>query len=763
MDITNSNVRDWLNDIDDAKKREKDYCENGQKILDIYNSKHPEKIPFNILYSNTETLVPALYSQTPRPVVKRRFNQEVNPLVQAVEQAGTRMLEYLLDTNMEGYERFDESMLDAVKDASLPGRGVTQIKFDAKLTEDEIDYPLVCTDSKKWNRVIFGEADKWAQMPWIAFEDYLDKDECEELFGDKANDLKYSDTKDDDDDLDEDKKSKVAQIYQVWDKTQKKVFYISHQYDGFLREDDDPMEISGFFPIPRPLTLIRKANDLEVTALYTTYQNQAKELNRITTRLNRVIEAIKVRVLYDGNISDDLERLMAEDDNAFVPTEKGSFMNEGGFDKSLWMMPIEKLVSVAQTLFQSREQCKMVIYEITGISDILRGMSHASETLGAQKIKETWGTMRLKNMQRDVQKYVRDSLRIMLDVASNKIPERFWRDYTGLPYPTADEKAQAQQQLQMQEAQYKEQVRAQLQQAQMQGAQPQEPQPFQPDQQLLQVAQSPSWTEILEILNDDFLRSYRIDIETNSTLDIEATEDKQQVAEFMNAIAQFMNGLMPMVQGQMLPFGAAKSMMLEIVRRYRFGVDVEDEIKQMQEPPQQNPEEAFKQLEQAKKQFEGQQKQAGQQLQKQQQELQKGFEEMQKVKDTFEQEKKKAGDELDGRFFDLEKQQMQFDYERKIAEERLKIEQELQDRMMEMDADEAKMEIKALIEEHKRSVQSMLDKHQACVKDVMTPKSQEMPKFPEVKIENYMPDGNKKISISRDESGSIDGAEVITE
>ena len=47
-------------------------------------------------------------------------------------------------------------------------------------------------------------------------------------------------------------------------------------------------------------------------------------------------------------------------------------------------------------LYQQREQIKAVIYELTGLSDIARGASKASETLGAQQLKSQWGSIRLK-------------------------------------------------------------------------------------------------------------------------------------------------------------------------------------------------------------------------------------------------------------------------------------------------------------------------------------------------------------------------------
>jgi hypothetical protein len=120
-------VRKWLNEIGAARKREKDFRKDGERILRIYGGDKQEETPYNILYSNTETLLPALFSQTPRPVVQRRFKDE-DPLGKAAAEAGQRTLGFLLDTNVEGYETFQESVQAAVLDALLPGRGVTMLE-----------------------------------------------------------------------------------------------------------------------------------------------------------------------------------------------------------------------------------------------------------------------------------------------------------------------------------------------------------------------------------------------------------------------------------------------------------------------------------------------------------------------------------------------------------------------------------------------------------------------------------------------------------
>jgi len=758
VEITDESVQGWLDEIKESKKREKEFRKNGKIINEIYNGEKSDSVPFNILYSNTETLKPALYSQTPRPVVKRRFNQDESPLISAVEEAGTRILEYFLDTNIDGYESFDDSMSDAVLDGALPGRGITQIKFDSTMEgEDKLKWAFVCADSRKWNQVHFGFAKKWSGMPWIAFEEYLDEDEAEKLFEEEVvKEMQFSETDEDEGD-DTDKqgnksKRKTALIYQIWIKDDREVKWISPQYDGYLKEQDDPLEITGFFPIPKPLMFHLKSNNLIPTALYSLYENQAKELNRITNRLNRVIEAIKVRGIYDGALGDELDKIMDEDDNSLVPTDKGATMIEGGFDKAIWFMPIEKLVGVAQTLMAAREQVKSVIYEITGLSDVIRGQSKASETLGAQKIKESWGTMRLKNHQKRVQYYVRDSLRIMLDIATTKIPQRLWIKMTGLRYPTNDEKKKAQVQFDALKEQAMKQVQAQKQQAQMMAQQGQQPPPMKPPPppppQLVELLQKPTWEEILTVLKDDLTRSFKIDIETNSTLDIEATEDQAQVSEFMNAMAQFMNGTMPMVKEKVLPFDAAKSMFLEIARRFRFGSDVEEQLQKMVEPKGLNEEQLKKQADELKKKSADIQKQ----FEAKKQEIEA---ESKKIAET----KQKVGQELDKQVIDLNTQKMEFEFEKKLFAKQMDFDKQMAEKEHEMELKEAKSEISELVEKSKRDTQSLLDRHCASVEKLM-PEKVEPDEEKGVNITNVMPDGTKSITINRDDDGRISGAEI---
>lgn len=577
-----NSVLQWRNRLADAMKQEKEFRKDGTAVTKLYEEGKDGAVcaPFNILYSNTETLSPALYNNQPRPVVERRFKDE-DPVGKEASVVMKRILEYLLDSNDQDYSNFDAMMRQATLEALLPGRGVTRFKYDAEVEEDPSGQPsairkeYVCGEEVAWNRVLFGYAKRWVQVPWMAIEHFMDAAELEKNFNLKKDQLKEipltvrSGEESDEKESDMPKKASdeasdvlFARVWEIWDKSTKKVYFIADGYGEYLRETDDPLGLSGFFPIPKPLALFPKISTLTPTALYKMYEAQAEELNIITVRIKKITLAMKVRGFYDSTLT-GLDTLLSSEDNTLIPAENAAAMLQGQtLDKAIMLMPIEKLVTVLNQLVAQREQVKQVIYEITGISDILRGASAASETATAQNIKNQWGTLRLKRLQKEVQRYVRDCLRIMAEIAVSKLSPGTIAAMTGLNYPSAAMKQQAQ---------------AMMPQLQAAGQQPP------PD--MVEMLKKPTWEDILGLLQNDLQRNYRIDIETNSTVDADATEDKDDVAEVMNAIAQFMNGIAPMLEQGYMTFDVAKLLLLSIIRRFRFGNDIEDQIKAMQAPP----------------------------------------------------------------------------------------------------------------------------------------------------------------------------------
>ena len=608
---TQTPVQIWLSEIQSALDREKGFRKTGKRVTRLYEAgassdAEAAQTPFNILYSNTDTLLPALYNAVPRPVVQRRYKDE-SPLGKEAAKVGQRLLEFQLDASDSEYESFDDLMQLSVLQALVPGRGMLHFKYEASFEKetsldpsdtighdaeefDEIEAAETATgdpasphqfesvsgenvvaEGCPWDYFIHGYARTWKEVPWAAFRYDMTKEELVKNFGEVAQSIELEVDDDSQASYSGENKRRLpsVEVWKIWDRGSKKVLFVSQCYrDGFLKEVDDPLGLSGFFPFPEPLTFFPKLSSITPTALYVQYESQAEELNTVTTRIKSLTKAMKIRGGYDATIQ-EIERILTSEDNTLIPLENVAALgDQRGIDKAVFFIPIEKYFPVLQQLLVQRQSIKQVIYEITGVSDILRGASVASETATAQNIKNQWGTLRLKRMQKRVAKYACDCLRLMLEISVKHFSVETIRQMTGLPYPTRAEQAQAQ---------------VAMQELQLSGAM--SGQPVQVPPELQKVLGTPTWEDILDVLRNDLQRAYKIDIQTNSTVDAEATEDKANIAEFMNALAQFFNAIAPAVQAGALPFEAAKTLLLAIVRRFRFGPEVEDELLKMV-PPQ---------------------------------------------------------------------------------------------------------------------------------------------------------------------------------
>jgi hypothetical protein len=588
----NPQVAAWQAEISAALKREKVFRAEGQKCVSIFEAEDSTaREPFAILYSNTETMLPALYNSRPIPYVKRRFD-DADPLGKVAAEIATRTLRYLIEAEDADYDPFDRLMTPAVLQALVVNRGVTRYRHVPKMVKDAagnelVESECVLGEEVLWNKFIHGFARTWKKVPWIGFQLDLSKEDAKARFPDHWQKLQYGapnkqdrGSGDSEGDISaQDKYSGVQEtiVWEIWDKRTRKVYFVSSSYgEDFLDVLDDPLGLVGFFPVAEPLNLFRKISTLTPTPLYSQYKEQAIELNKLTVRLKRLIEACKIRGFYNSTV-EGIDKVLKADDNELIPLENAQSMPDGqGVDKLIWLMPLEQIVQAVQVLYQQREQCKQVIYEITGVSDILRGSSVASETATAQNIKNQWGTLRLKRMQKEVQRYARDGLAIIAEIAVTKLDLKTLQGMTNLGLPTNADKQKLM-------AQYQQL----MQQAQMmaQQAGPQAP----PPPKLPDPSNLPTWEDALALLKNDLTRAYRVDIETNSTIDAEAAQDKQDISELMNALSQFLNGVAPLVEKGTMPFEVAQQMMLAIARRFNFGSKLEEYLEKMGPPPAPGP------------------------------------------------------------------------------------------------------------------------------------------------------------------------------
>jgi hypothetical protein len=92
------------------------------------------------------------------------------------------------------------------------------------------------------------------------------------------------------------------------------------------------------------------------------------------------------------------------------------FAERGGIKGQVDWVPIDQVVNAIGHLRQYRQDKVMQIYEVLGISDIMRGSSKASETAAAQQIKAQFGSTRIQLKQFYIADWITQALRIKAEI-----------------------------------------------------------------------------------------------------------------------------------------------------------------------------------------------------------------------------------------------------------------------------------------------------------------------------------------------------------
>lgn len=558
----------WRAELELAKRKDEKWIRRGRRIVKRYRDERNQNtggmagVRFNILWSNVQTLLPATYAKPPKAEAERR-NKDNDPIARCASEILERCLQYEIDH----YPDFDEALRGAALDRLLPGRGTVWVRYEQKEVDvfpdpampvDPMAQPQIkeCspTDYVFWEDFRCSPARVWGEVTWVARRVYLSRDELESRFGEEMElrGLKVSqiplvnvpvgiDQLKEDSQFGDTECLKKAEVWEIWDKKTKRVYWVAEGYDELLDYKDDPYGLDGFWPIPKPLLATQTTDTITPVADYTLYQDQAIELDNITRRIGLLVQAVKVSGVYDASAT-GVERMLSESaENTLIPVSNwGAFSEKGGIKGLVDWMPLEQVIKALNECYMAREQTKQVIYEVTGISDIIRGSTQASETATAQNIKRQFGSLRLRPRQQDMAMFASEILRIkaqlMMDIYS---PETLVA-MSGI--------------MDTYDRQYVEQA--------------------------------------IALMKSEPMRAYRVEVAADSLVELDQEQEKQSRMEFLGAASGFLRQAVPAAEqnpalapvlGEMLMFG---------VRAFKGGREMEgvfqqfvDQMSQPQDKP----------------------------------------------------------------------------------------------------------------------------------------------------------------------------------
>jgi len=542
---------DWYNCIAQYERTFKEWEGRADKIVKRYRdesrSRNNPQAKFNILWSNVQTITPAVFARLPRPDVSRRFRDN-----DPIGRVASMMLERALEYEIEHYGDYASAMKQAVQDRLLGGRGTAWVRYEPHITgqaggmgegapddgfqvtedadeaeteggiyredQERIEYECAPVDYVYWRDFGLTTARTWEEVTAVWRKVYMERPALVERFGEELGGKIPLDTKPETSKSFSEKMgemSREALIYEIWDKASGQVIWISKSMGKILDTRDDPLQLENFWPCPKPMFSTLTTDSLIPVPDYVLYQDQARQLDTLADRIDGFIQALKVRGVYDAS-EPSLQRLFTEgENNTLLPVKNyGAFSEKGGLVGAINLVDIAPIAQGLNMAYQAMEQVKGQIYEIMGIADIQRGQTDPNETLGAQIIKSNNASGRLKTMQHEVVNFATALLQIKAQIIC-----QHFTDDTIIKISGAMQLSQQ-------------------------------------DQQFIPQA--------LALLKDEPAKNFRIEVTTDSMIYQDEQQEKQNRMEFLSAVSGFLSTALPAAQStpeltpmlvEMLKFG----------------------------------------------------------------------------------------------------------------------------------------------------------------------------------------------------------------
>ena len=568
----------WKKQIESAKNANDKYFNKAKECEKEYTA---EGKNYNIFYSNVQTLDSNLGINNPKPDIQRRFLKKIDAdklksnTYAEVARILSGAVDYVVDVS-----NVNKIIKKDIHNDNVVGRGVAWIEYNPTIEVDEngveyIAHRDVHLTSLKYDEYLCSTAECESDIWWKARRHLLSRKDIYERFGYAADnrELQYKPSDDNDTVLNR------GEVWEIWDRNDKKRIFIllTHKNHEILEETDDPYKLECFFPCDE-LCFIHENNSVIPVPEYMLYKKQADLLEETSKKIAQISDAIKYVVVSGSQDKSVSNQITAAQNGDVLTIQSNGAVNS--IAEMLTVVPVEAAVNMIDYLEDLKERTKNSIFEITGISDLMRGLSDPRETAKAQQIKGMFGSLRFQDKQNMVQEHRKRIYRIIAEIVAEHYDEATLAEMTCTYLPTKEQKLS---------------LDAKIQGLQAQG--------LEVSQDLLDkyngMVNMPTWDDVINILRSDRLRNYTVDVETTAT----AFDDHEQQTEAVDSIANtyvqvaqmadqlspaFLKGFIPIMRMKLanckLSSAISRQMEESLDEAYR---EVDAESKQ---PPQPTPE-----------------------------------------------------------------------------------------------------------------------------------------------------------------------------
>jgi hypothetical protein len=653
----------WSAELSAARDNQKSWWDRARKIVDRYvddrkDNRTDGETRLNLYTSDTQTMESLLFGNKPKVDVERRFADSADD----VARVAAEMIERILNTDLEkDSDTQEEAFKNALSDWLRPGFGLVRVRYEVEFDDTEQTDPEgealqvkkpgsenVCVDYCYWEHILWSPARVFGDLRWVAFKAEM----SEEEFGGRFPQHKAAFNANTEKVAAADDATKVkdplarSEVWEIWVKDKRKVYWCMEGYTEILDQKDDPLGLEGFWPFPKPMVANLTTSKFLPTPDFVLAQDLYNEVDLVSTRITLLERAVRVVGVYDKT-NDGIKRMISEaNQNELIGVDQwAAFAERGGVKGAIDWLPLEMVVNALLALRDYRAELINLLRQITGMSDIMRGQSSQQTTATEQAIKARFASVRVQTKQDEFARFCSDTQRIKAEVISKHFDAQTIMERANVQYMPPN------------------------------------------DQQL-----APQAAEL--ILSGKL--DYRVSVNPDSVSLTDYAALKQERTEFAGALATYFQGMMPMIEalgavgagapavefvlrmGQQLAAGLRGSSAMESTFD-EFIANLEALQKQQAANPQQPGEDPKVQAEKVKADAT----------------MMKAKADVQKTVLDLQVSKQKHG---------MEMQKMQA--EQHMAGQKMAMDQHLAGRQMENDSKRMDMEQEAAQADHNRSMQS---------------------------------------------------------
>ena len=613
----------WKSQITQADRRYEKFIKSAEESIKVFNGiKEIETLKdaprrLNVWWYCVNTLLPAYYSSTPKAEVNLR--KRAGGLSY---ELGSVILERNTQYSMDCHFSFDKVGYNAALQFLLTGQAVLWARYAPKFekvfqeiavirdpsgaliqgdgtpyegdtegfteasngilissveVEQKVDEKAIL-EVVQFSDYRCSDARNEAEVEWQARRAFLDRDQATSLFGEeKADKLNYDsipESNKKDASRQDEKFEGKAEIWEIWCEATNKVYWIQTNYEDILIEETEPpIKFEGFYPC----SVIRQTQDpnsVIPVSDYSHVKDQILEVERLTTRIHALTQAVRPNFLYDAAMGDYLEQLFQDDLKGIGVTGWTANKGRGGLQGGMEFLPVEQFVNVLNTLQQNRQSALQQLYETLKVSDLLRGTSEQYKSATANRLESAWSSLGLIVRQNMFCKFISDAIMHLGTIIAEQFDEERILDVGDadrlisetLPTPAP--------------------------QPQMPPPQPEVPLPGEPVEEPEGMPEMPEGmeaqmpgnpeaeierieAEIIDILRDSKERNYRIQIASDSMVAIDQQQQQQEGTVLIQAAGGFFDQMRGLVE-QYPPLAQfSLSLFQNFIKRFKGGKEID--------------------------------------------------------------------------------------------------------------------------------------------------------------------------------------------